>query len=149
MMKQLLTRIIALTTTVSSLVEITARRERSASADHQRPRNLSPTRTPRARSSIQRSRSPTLRGRSPIGWYLSRGTWLPWWHRSLLTHSAWDDVTSTVAGQQTAAARVSCHPRAGLIQTLPPNCNHLHIMLLLCCNIRIVLRDFFSCGRGR
>ena len=41
---------------------------------------------------------------------MSRGTWLSVWQCSWLTHSAWDDVTSTIAGQQTAAARATHAP---------------------------------------
>ena len=69
MMRQLIIGISALTTTVSSLVEVTARRERSASSDHRRLRNHSPPPTPRARSPTQHSRSPTPRGRSQLCWY--------------------------------------------------------------------------------
>ena len=79
-------------------------------------------------------------------WTVLRGTWLSVWQCSLFTHSAWDDVTSTIAGRQTAAARAN--PRTGLIQSLPPNCNRLLITFALYWNIRIVLRDSVWTGRS-
>lgn len=49
MMRQLITGVTALTTTVSSLVEVTARRERASSVDHRERRHRERSATPRAR----------------------------------------------------------------------------------------------------